>query len=327
MTILEMLRKATIETDDLATGGLLQPELANKFVDYVIDESVMKNNAQMLRITPDQKKIDKVAVGSRVAIPKVEATDPGTRRGIVTSQVPIQTNPIVVPWAISREVLARNIEKEGFEDTVARLMATQLSNDLEELFIQGDTTTVGDPFLAMTDGWAKLARGGHLTSGLRQDLTTLANARTIFGGLIRALPTKFKRRRNDLRFFAGDNVVQDYVDALSTRATALGDMALQSQLNLTPFGIPLVRVPMIPTNIAYGSPAQADNSYIMLTHYQNLIVAIETQYVGSASGIELLKDMDIYANVREYALHLSAGCQIQELDATAIAIDVKSSDG
>lgn len=326
MTIEEMLQKATIETDDFSAGGLLKPEVANRFVDYVIDESVMKNNARMERITPDQKEIDKIAVGSRVAVPKTEATDPTTRRGVVTSKVTITTKPIAVPWSISRETLARNIEKEDFEDTVARLMATQLSNDLEELYITGDTDS-DDTYLALMDGWGKLSKSGHLISGERNDLTTLDNARDIFGKLIRALPTKFKRNRSNLRFFLGDNVAQDYIDALSTRATSLGDQALQQSLTLTPFGIPMVRVPLLPTNIAYGSPASADNSYIMLTHYQNLITAIEVQYVGSASGIELLKDRDIYANTREYCLHMSTACQIQETDAIAHCMDVKSSEG
>jgi len=326
MTIEQMLQKATIETDDFSAGGLLKPEVANKFIDYVIDESVMKNNARMERITPDQKEIDKVAVGSRVAVPKTEATDPETRRGVVTSKITITTKPIAVPWAISRETLARNIEKENFEDTVARLMATQLSNDLEELFVTGDTDSA-DTFLAMADGWAKLALSGHVVDAERKDLTSVTNAKAIFGGLIRALPTKFKRNRKDLRFFVADNVAQDYIDALSTRATGLGDSALQRSINLTPFGIPMVTVPLLPSDIAYGSPATSDNSYIMLTHYQNLIAAMEVQYTGSASGIELLKDRNIYANTREYCLHLSAGCQIQETDAVAIAKNVKSSDG
>ena len=326
MTIEEMLEKATIKTSDFATSGLLQPEIANKFVDYVFDLSVMKNNARLEKIAPDQKYIDKVSVGDRVAVPKVEATDPATRRGVITSRVTISTKPIAVPWAISREVLARNIEKQNFEETVARLMATQLSNDLEELFIQGDTTSA-DTFLALVDGWAKLAQGGHVYDAERKSLATLADARDVLSSLIRSLPAKFKRNRADLRFFVGDNVAQDYIDALSTRATSLGDQALQNKLNLTPFGIPLVRVPLLPTNLPYGDPATNDNSFIMLTHWQNFIAAMEVQYTGSATGIELLKDQDIYANVREYCLHLSAGCAIQETDAVAIATNVKSEEG
>jgi len=325
MTIEQMLEKATIKTSDLQNGGLLLPEVAQKFVDYVFDLSVMRNNARLEKISPDQKYIDKISVGDRVAVPKEEATDPGVRRKVITSRIAIQTKPIAVPWAISRETLARNIEKEDFEDTVARLMATQLGNDLEELFINGDTDS-SDSYLALMDGWAKIIREkGHVVDVERRSLSNLVEAREIFGAMIRALPAKYKRNRDQLRFFVGDNVAQDYIDALSTRATQLGDQALQNRLTLTPFGIPLVRVPLLPTNLPYGSPATYDNSFIILTHWQNLIAAIEVQYTGSTTGIELLKDTDIYANVRQYCLHCSVGCTIQEPDAAVIAINVKSS--
>lgn len=330
MTPEELIEKAIIQTTDMdgtGEGGLLQPEIANMFVDYVIDVSVMKNSARMVKIAPDQKYIDKVAVGNRVAEPKTQATTTSTRRGITTERVTITTKPIIVPWEISKETLARNIEGESFEDHVARMMATALSNDLEELFITGDTTS-SDEFIAMADGWAKLAStGGHVYDAGRLDLDDVSDAKTVFGNMIREMPNKFKRNRSELRFFMGTNVAQDYIDALSARATSLGDKALSERFTLTPFGIELVEVPMLPTNLSYSSPTYSDNSYIILTHYQNLIVAFEVQYAGSQSGIELLKDVDIYKNTRQYCLHLSAGCAIQEDDAVVYAENVKSTAG
>lgn len=330
MTPEQLIQKAIIQTSDMTggtAGGLLQPDIANKFIDFVIDLSVMKNNARMEKITPDQKYIDKVAVGTRVAEPKTQATTTTTRRGITTERVTITCKPIIVPWEISRETLARNIEGNSFEDHVAKMMATQLSNDLEELFITGDTDS-SDEFLALADGWAKLAsENANIYDAERLDLNDVSDAKTVFGNMIRLMPSKFKRSRGHLRFFCGENVYQDYIDALSARATALGDNALQKRLNLTPFGIQLIDVPTIPTNQSYNSPTYNDNSYIMLTHYQNLIVAFEVQYAGSRSGIELLKDVDIYKNTKEYALHLSAGCQIQENTAVVYAQNVKSVAG
>jgi len=330
MTPEQLIEKAIIQTTDMdgtGEGGLLQPEVANKFVDFVIDISVMKNNARMEKIAPDQKYIDKVAVGSRVAEPKTQATTTSTRRGITTERVTITCKPIIVPWEISKETLARNIEGEAFEDHVARMMATALSNDLEELFLTGDTTS-SDSFLALGDGWAKLASsGGHVYDAGHIALNSVANARTVFGNMIRSMPNKFKRNRANLRFFCGTNVAQDYIDALSERATSLGDKALAERFTLTPFGIELIEVPMLPTNLSYSSPTYSDNSYIILTHYLNLIVAFEVQYAGSQSGIELLKDVDIYKNTREYCLHLSAGCAIQEDDAVVYAENVQSVAG
>jgi hypothetical protein len=327
MTPEQLIEKAIIQTSDMdgsGEGGLLQPEIADKFIDFVIDQSVMKNNARMEKIAPDQKYIDKVSVGSRVAEAHTQATTTTTRRGITTERVTITCKQIDVPWEISQETLARNIEGESFEDHVAAMMSKQLSNDLEELFIKGDTDST-DTYLALADGWAKLASsGGHVFDAGRVSIATVANAKTVFGGMLRAMPTKFIRDLTSLRFFCGIKVYYDYIDALSERATALGDKALVERLKLTPYSVELVPVPTIPTNLSYSSPTYSNNSYIILTHYANLIAAFEVQYAGSKSGISLLKDRDIYANTRQYCMHLSAGCQIQEDDAVVYAENVKS---
>lgn len=324
----QIIEKAIIQTSDMTggtDGGLLNPEVANKFVDYVIDESVMKNNARMMKIAPDQKYIDKVSVGTRVAMAHTQATTTSTRRGVSTERITVTCKPIMVPWEISQETLARNIEGDDFEDHVAKMMSTQLANDLEELFITGDTGS-SDTYLALMDGWAALASsGGHIHDAGRIQLNDIDNAKTAFGGALRVMPTKFTRKLADLRYFCGNTIYYDYIDALSSRATSLGDKALSERLKLTPYSVPLVNVPTIPTDLSYSSPTYSDNSYILLTHYANLIVAIEVQYAGSRNGITLLKDRDIYANTKQYCMHLSTGCQIQEDDAVVYVENIRAS--
>ena len=63
-------------------GGKLNPAQSDKFIDYVIDETVLKDNARIVRFRNEPLDIDKIGVGKRVAVAKAEASDPGVRRGI-----------------------------------------------------------------------------------------------------------------------------------------------------------------------------------------------------------------------------------------------------
>lgn len=328
----EILEKATdpIKTSDFTggtSGGLLKVSIANKFIDQVYNESVLKDSVRQLKIAPDQHEIPRVSVGSRVAVPKTEATDPGTRRGITTQYMTITCKPITVPWSISGRALARNIEGPEFENTVANMMAKQLANDLEELFLTGDDTS-SDSFLALMDGWLQLAEdNANVYDAERKGLDTINNARLVLSTAIKTMPTKYRRSLSDLRFFVPSNVFTDYIYALSVNNSQLQAAALQGEIVLKPFGVPMVPIPKMPSNTIYGSPASYDNSEILLTHKDNLVAAIEVQYAGSGSGIVVLKDVDIYAYNKEFAMHLSPGCTIQEPEAVVLVQNVKSLSG
>lgn len=256
MTNEELVQKAVIATDALAVQGKLNPAQSDKFIDYVIDESVLKNNARIVRFREESLEIDKIGIGKRVAFPKTEAQDPGLRRGITTSKVTLTPKSIIMPFEISDEFREINIEGEGVEDTIIRMMARQLSNDMEELYIHGDTvgpaikesdykdggsTTqyVLDRYLALFDGWNKLADAGNL-----YDAQTKNIGLTVFGAMLRQMPTKFRRNRAALRFFLSPDLYQLYIEKLSTRATGLGDASAGGAAH-KPYGVPTVEVPLL----------------------------------------------------------------------------------
>lgn len=253
----ELLRKAIITAADaLASNGKLNDEQSNRFIDYVIDETVLRNNARIIKFTPENLDIDKIGVGTRVALPKTEAVAPTIRRGVTTSKVTLTPKEICVPFEISDVFSEINIEGGSVEDHVIRMMATQMANDIEELYLNGNTlgahiseneytgagsTTqmIKDNYLALVDGWLKLALGGN------QYLAGGTNiGASVFSGMLKALPEKFKRNRGNLRFFISTDLEQNWREKVSTRATGSGDDALSSGGVLTPFGVPLVPVPL-----------------------------------------------------------------------------------
>ena len=251
----ELVAKAVITTDALATNGKLNTAQSNKFIDYVVDETVLKDNARVVRFTNETLDIDKIGIGSRVAMPKVEAADPGLRRGVTTTKVSLTPKEIVVPFEIGDLFKEINIEGASVEDHIIQMMAKQLANDLEELYMNGDTLGravleatikgggsstqyIKDSYLALHNGWVRLADGGNVYDAEGTNISL-----GVFGGMLRSMPTKFRRNKKDLRFFMSPDLAQIYVERLAARATALGDQATQGLIH-TPFGVPIVEVPL-----------------------------------------------------------------------------------
>lgn len=251
----ELVQKAVITADALASSGKLNAAQSDTFIDYVIDETVLKDNARIVRFRNETLDIDKIGIGSRVAVPKSEASDPGVRRGVTTSKITLQPHEICVPFEIGDTFKEVNLEGDNIEETIIRLMATQLANDLEELYVLGNklghaviegdivdggssTQYVKDSYLALVDGWQLLAEGANIVDAAGTNIGL-----SLFSKALRALPTKFRRNKASLRWFMSPDLWQLYLEKLSTRATALGDSAAGGGSH-GPFGIPAVPVPL-----------------------------------------------------------------------------------
>lgn len=251
----ELIRKAVVTTDALAASGKLNPAQSDKFIDFVIDETVLKDNARVVKFRNESLDIDKIGIGRRAAFPKAEAQDPGLRRGITTSKVTLTPKEIIVPFEIGDLFKEVNIEGDGAEDHIIKLMATQLANDLEELYIVGDTVGpailegdfkdggsqtefVKDSYLALQDGWSRLADAANIVDAQGANIGL-----SVFGKMLRAMPTKFRRNKNNLRYFLSPDLWQLYLEKLATRATNLGDQAAGGGQH-GPFGVRAVEVPL-----------------------------------------------------------------------------------
>jgi hypothetical protein len=250
----ELVQKAVITADALASAGKLNPAQSDRFIDFVIDETVLKDNARTVRFRNETLEIDKIGIGKRAAVPKAEARDPGVRRGIQTSKITLQPSEIMVPFEIGDNFRELNIEGDAVEEHIIQMFATQLANDLEELYVIGDkngpaqvesdlvdggsSDYIKDTYLALQDGWQLLADGGHVVDAQGANIGL-----SIFGKAIRSMPTKFRRNKAALRWFMSPDLWQLYLEKLATRATSLGDQAAEGGSS-GPFGIPAVPVPL-----------------------------------------------------------------------------------
>jgi hypothetical protein len=257
----EMVKKAVITADALAAQGKLNPVQSDKFIDYIVDQTMLKDNARVVRFRNEQMDIDKIGLGKRAAMPAAEAQDPGTRRGVNTSKITLQPKEIIVPFEIGDTFREINIEGDSIDDHIAKMMATQAANDIEEMYISGDvlgpaikeadyidnghpTNVVKDGLWALMDGWLRAADGGHVV-----DLENGNIGTSHFGKMIRALPTKWRRNMMDLRWFMSSDLAQLYAEKLAARGTALGDVVTKEgfgKSSVPIFGVMPLPAPLLP---------------------------------------------------------------------------------
>jgi hypothetical protein len=271
MTNKELIEKATITTDAMANAGLLNPEQSDKFLDYVIDETTMKNKVRVVRFKAGQKYLEKINVANRVALPKTEATDPGIRRGISTSKVVLNHEEIIVPFEIGDIVKEENIEGDNVEDHIIKMMATRLANNWEEILWDGNTVGPAilesdyleggsdslyrlDSYLKLFHGWLKQAESGHVVDAANAEISP-----ALLGKAFRAMPTKFRKNKKILKYMMSSDHEQHYREKISTRGTDAGDRALADVGNVPSYGIEMIPVPLLQPNPQYVEDSVANS--------------------------------------------------------------------
>jgi hypothetical protein len=287
----QLVEKATISAvSALASSGKLNPAQADKFIDFVFDESVLTKLARVVRFRNEQLEIDKIGLGRRSAMPKAEAISPssGMFRGVETSKVVLQPKEIIVPFEISDIFMEINLEGMSVENHIIQMFSRQLANDLEELYIMGDQTGplglssdlinssnankfVLDNYLGLMDGFVHQADAGQVLDFGSTDgagnVTPNGVSAGLFSRMLNLMPTKFKRDKNKLAFVCPVEIEQLYRERIASRATVMGDSALNTIENMTPFGIPLVGVPLMPLYPTYTE--QVGALAVGATHQMN----------------------------------------------------------
>jgi hypothetical protein len=309
-------------------GGLLNPEQSARFLDYMFDATVIGKVARTVRMKSDTAEIDRMSVGEKLMKLATEADNTAANSGVTFSKISLTTKKLRMDWELSTESLEDNIEGADLEDHIARLMATQAGNDIEDVILNGDTTLSSDALYKSFDGVVKKAKA----SGRVVDAAGAAVSREVFNKALKAMPRKYKQRRGDLRFLAGSNLIQDflYANSIGTNQTIPQDIASSViRGGVAPlggpagyvapfaFGIPIVEVPLLSETQTgtYASPSGSHGD-IHLTFPNNVVIGIK-------------RDVTVYRffqprkDTIEYTMYTRVGVQIEQADAWVVIKNVK----
>jgi HK97 family phage major capsid protein len=309
-----------------AGSGILRPEQARRFIDYVWDATVLAKDGRRVTMRANSMELEKVNVGERVIRAAAQADATYTNAGATFSKVELTTRKIRLDWEVSAEALEDNIEGAALEDHLVRLMTNAFANDIEDLAINGTGNSGDGAFLGIMEGF----KNRVVTNGDAHEavVTVTDDAWTpeVMQKLILALPRKYRALKSNLKFYAGTDAFQGIVanngtlsDAIAEALGKNGNTAANTQSYLDGqgqtfggarttrvLGIDVMEVPYYPAG------------YVDLTFPANRIwgfqrdITVNREYVAKKDTIE-------------YTVFVRFGIQWEEEDAIAFA-DADSSD-
>lgn len=258
MSTKQIIEKADMTLADLASGGLLNPEQADKFFRQVQIQPTLLKMARAVPMNGPQKNIDKIGFATRILKPAVSGTALGAadRSKPTTDQIQLNTKEVIAEVRLPYDVIEDNIERGnintagasapykpvqgGFKDTIVDMIAERVAIDLEELGLLGDTAHATDTYLQLLDGWLKRADTNVV------DALAAALTKAIFKGGLKALPKQFHRNLAALINLVSTNQEIEYRDSLSDRATGLGDSIIEGFRGVFAYGVPVDKAALMP---------------------------------------------------------------------------------
>ena len=325
----ELLEKViTNTTVGAAGGGLLNAEQANRFIDYMWDATTLANEGRVIRMRSNTVDLDKVSVGQRITRLATEAVDDSVNVDATFTKITLTTKKLRLDWELSSESLEDNIEGAALEDHIARLMATQFGNDVEDLAINGSSTS-SDPLLKAFDGFRQLSlNSGRVVdaAGLYLNDDTNGGGKQLLSKAIKNMPRKYMQRRQDLRFYTGVNLQQDYINGLTNvysgrgnppdiagsviRGDVVGPAGSAGHTVPFAYGIPIKEVPLFNESLTDSTigGGTAALGYVELTFPQNRIWGIKRD-------VQVHRNFSPKKDAIEYTVFVRTGVQIENPDA------------
>ena len=301
-------------------GGILAPEQARRFIDYVWDATVLAKDGRRVTMRANTMEIEKVNVGERVIRAAAQADNTYTNAGATFTKVELTTKKIRLDWEVSTESLEDNIEGGALEDHLVRLMTNAFANDIEDLAINGDGSTGN--FLSIMEGFVNKVTSG---SDAHEAIVTVSGDEwtpSVMQDIILAMPRKYRAIKSNLKFYAGTDAFQGIV----TNNGTLADAVAEAIAGMTPgstqanrqnyldgvgqtlggarttrvLGVDVMEVPYYPAD------------YVDLTFPANRVW-------GFQRDITVNREYKPKKDTIEYTVFVRFGLQWEELDAVAYA--------
>jgi hypothetical protein len=301
-----------------AASGILRPEQARQFIDYVWDATVLAKDGRRVTMRANTMELEKVNVGERVLRAAAQGDGAFANAGATFTKVELTTKKIRLDWEVTTEALEDNVEGAALEDHLVRLMTNAFGNDIEDLAINGDGSTGN--FLSIMEGFHHLiTTNGDAHDSVLPAVTSDNWTTPVMQGIINAMPRKYRALKQNLKFYAGTDVFQSLVRNNGTLADAISE-AFSSRTGSTQanrqayldgqgqvlgnarttriLGIDVMEVPYYPAD------------YVDLTFPANRIW-------GFQRDITVNRQYQPKKDTIEYTVFVRFGIQIEEEDAIA----------
>jgi len=271
----EQIRKAVINGTNLPNVILNRLQI-DEFIDETVNESVLLKHIRVSKRREPSGEINRMYFDGPVS---EDASLTHSERAPSETSVNYDTVKIRSSFDLASDFME---DIKANSPAAARQMITsmfvkQISNDMENLAIEGDddiatSVTASDRLLRTNDGFSKLMND-NLPTAQDLDCAGAGISKKLFFDMLQRLPSKWKRNKGKYRWILPPSLNENWIYAISERATPAGDSAI-SGITIKPFGIPLLEVPLMPENLTYGTGV-TDGAEIWLCDPKNLVMILQ----------------------------------------------------
>lgn len=303
------IQKADMKVSDMTTnGGVLLPAQSREFLEISIQDQRLLKDVFYKPLSAPVQEIDKVGFLSRITRGSVEgqSLSLADRAAPTTGKVTLTTVQMKCQVNLTEVDIEDNIEGDALPTHVKKLMGERFGLDLEDLSINGDTTS-SDPLLMLLNGILKQSSTNVVDDG------SIVLAQAHFLHLANVLPSQFQKDKSRMRFYVAPTIETKWRDLVSPRYTNLGDNALTSASPIPAYGVQVVPVPMFPTNLGGGT----NESNIIFCDPKNICV-------GVWKDVTFKTQEDIQAGVLMVVCRARVAVSYLHEPAVAKAVKVKS---
>lgn len=299
--------------------SVLQPQYFDSFVREMQKQAKLLDATRYQEMDSQKVNIDRIAFTGRVLEKVAENAEASDYAEINTKQNQLSAEEVVAVVGLTDQMLRRNIEKEGLEDTIVQLLGEHAGKDLEELGIFASDAWTGYHNEAMgstqwsaidlINGWVrkcenKLDSTAPYFSDDTQDVSLL------FEELLQTLPKQYLVDRGDWRFYTNWKIQNEYINELKDRGTPLGDEMYENNRNVRYKDIPVEYIPML---------ERFDNDIVMLQNPDNMVW-------GVFHEVTLETDRIPKARRTDFVLTFEGDAHYEDENAGVIAVDVDETD-
>lgn len=317
----ELVRKSAIDESSLP-NSVLNRQQANRFIDLVVNESVLLQKIRTVRVNHQKGDINKLDLAS-IVTEGATTTSKATTRTPTERIVTYDMEKYRSAFDLKTDFMEDNLEHAGIRNTILGMFAKRIAIDSELASIEGDDSlTTGDAqsdennLLGVNDGFQKILEN-NVPAAQIIDAAGAAPSKDLYFDMKRAIPSRYRAAKPNYVWIMPSGPADKWTLDWSERETVGGDVSLSRGISPGPWGIPMLEVPLMPEDLSFGT-AGTDGSQVWLTPLQNLIYFVQRD-------ITIEWDREPRQDMWEVTIHFRVDFEIENVDLVIMADNVSMS--
>jgi len=313
--------KSAVDANSLP-NSVLNRQQANRFIDLVVNESVLMQRVRVVRTNRNKGEINKLDLGT-IVTEGAHTTSKASTRVPSEAVVTYDCEKYRSAFDLKTDFIEDNLEGNGIRDTLLNMFSKRIAIDTEMAAIEGDdslatgdTQSAENNLLGVNDGWSKILQA-EVPAAQQIDAGGKAPSKKLYYDMKRAIPSRYRAARPNYVWIVPSGPYDKWMLDWSDRETGGGDTALANGTVPGPWGIPMLEVPLMPEDLSFGT-AGTDGSEIWLTPLQNLIYFVQRD-------ITIEWDRQPRQDVWEVTIHFRVDFEVENPDLVILAENVAMS--